>query len=264
MEERRISPAKLTIGIIMLVVSLILIIKYISGWVADNPYEEYEEDIEFYEYIIDECDNGIDDCNDFIDIYGYTSAISALKNKYLDLKSEALYEIRSAQDEIRSIRIKGLALIIPGIICVVGGIILLVKSKTTSEAYESEYAYAQADSTWRCPKCNEINTGMKCYMCGTDKYGNANMQMGYGAPTVNGWTCLSCGRINPNYVGTCGCGRANDGITQPQADSVNGTNRPVWFNPEVRKWKCSECGRINTDDKEECTCGAFIEDGMML
>ncbi len=55
-------------------------------------------------------------------------------------------------------------------------------------------------------------------------------------PTENEWKCPKCGRINQNYVGTCGCGE---------------------LKPESYTWRCPKCGKINKSisDVDVCSCG---------
>lgn len=53
--------------------------------------------------------------------------------------------------------------------------------------------------------------------------------------TENEWKCPKCGKINQNYVGTCGCG----------------TNKPE--NQNVKKWECPNCHSMNLyNDSGEC------------
>ena len=53
---------------------------------------------------------------------------------------------------------------------------------------------------WNCPKCGSSmhKNDRFCQKCGTSK---PVAKAGAGE-----WVCPSCGRINQNYVGTCGCG----------------------------------------------------------
>ena len=55
------------------------------------------------------------------------------------------------------------------------------------------------DSYWDCPNCGTTmnKKDIYCHKCGTSKFKQ---------PSENEWKCPKCGKINQNYVGTCGCG----------------------------------------------------------
>lgn len=56
-----------------------------------------------------------------------------------------------------------------------------------------------------CPNCGEINSSKNnyCYNCNTYLHNSAEKNN-----DTNSWTCPKCGKVNQNYVGTCGCGEA--------------------------------------------------------
>ncbi len=66
-------------------------------------------------------------------------------------------------------------------------------------------------------------------------------------PGPNEWKC-KCGRINPNYVGTCSCGLAR-----------NGGAAMVKPAPTFRTVYCPECGSQERADHKNCyKCGAKL------
>ncbi len=100
-------------------------------------------------------------------------------------------------------------------------------------------------------------------------------------PTEYEWKCPSCGKINQNYVGTCGCGAAKpndklfnwaevhpDLVKKPEIEEL----APVVEEPKEEKkakkeepaperqpleyeWKCPKCGKINQNYVGTCGCG---------
>ncbi len=67
------------------------------------------------------------------------------------------------------------------------------------------------------------------------------------------WTCPNCGKLNNNYVGTCGCGESkpfefdfdNNSNNESKSTSV----------PKSNAWKCPKCGRLNNNFVTVCSCG---------
>lgn len=55
-----------------------------------------------------------------------------------------------------------------------------------------------------CANCGTENSGTSnhCYKCGKAFQSQTNNNI-----TGSEWKCPSCGQINQNYVGTCGCGQ---------------------------------------------------------
>ena len=97
-------------------------------------------------------------------------------------------------------------------------------------------------------------------------------------PGEHEWKCPSCGKINQNYVGTCGCGAAkpNDKLFSwaevhpelivkeepveekapaPEEEKVEKPAEPE-IEPGENEWKCPECGKINQNYVGTCGCGA--------
>ena len=100
------------------------------------------------------------------------------------------------------------------------------------------------------------------------------------------WTCPNCGKVMPDYVGTCGCGEPkpfdNVHFTQnytavtsnniqtdvPKAESVNKSSKPFFSKNTVEKqplnidtaqnsdtWICPKCGKILPNYVGTCGCG---------
>ena len=98
-------------------------------------------------------------------------------------------------------------------------------------------------------------------------------------PEEHEWKCPSCGKINQNYVGTCGCGekKPNDKLfnwaeVHPElARKPEPEEAPVVVEepeevkpakpaeperePEAHEWKCPNCGKINQNYVGTCGCG---------
>lgn len=93
------------------------------------------------------------------------------------------------------------AFILAGIILTILGIILacIPSSKSSSTIYSK----GNSSLFIKCPNCGEENgyNNDYCYKCRT--YLN---QKPLSPDNVNSWKCSKCGKINQNYVGTCGCG----------------------------------------------------------
>ena len=99
-------------------------------------------------------------------------------------------------------------------------------------------------------------------------------------PTEYEWKCPSCGKINQNYVGTCGCGAAKpndklfnwaevhpDLVKKPEEEPAPVIEEPKEEakpkkpeiperEPEEYEWKCPQCGKINQNYVGTCGCGA--------
>ena len=63
------------------------------------------------------------------------------------------------------------------------------------------------------------------------------------------WRCSKCGRVNQNYVGTCGCGEIKPGANA----SSSVVHNSIKINDN--EWQCSKCGRINQNYVGTCGCG---------
>ena len=98
-------------------------------------------------------------------------------------------------------------------------------------------------------------------------------------PEEHEWKCPSCGKINQNYVGTCGCGapKPNDKLfnwreVHPELVPQQAEEEPVITvepeeekkpkkpeiperEPEEYEWKCPNCGKINQNYVGTCGCG---------
>ncbi len=105
-------------------------------------------------------------------------------------------------------------------------------------------------------------------------------------PSEFEWKCPRCGKINQNYVGTCGCGEAIPIGTRAyeweavhpelaekpepeaapaeepkpekkaKAEKVEPERQPSEF-----EWKCPKCGKINQNYVGTCGCGEAIPVG---
>ena len=100
-------------------------------------------------------------------------------------------------------------------------------------------------------------------------------------PEAHEWKCPSCGKINQNYVGTCGCGAAkpNDklfnwaevhpdlvkkpveeepviAVEEPEEEKKPKQPEIPEREPEEYEWKCPQCGKINQNYVGTCGCGA--------
>lgn len=64
------------------------------------------------------------------------------------------------------------------------------------------------------------------------------------------WKCPSCGKLNHNYVGTCGCGES-----KPFNFDFGDDNEGEEFVPKSNAWKCPECGKLNNNFVTRCACG---------
>ena len=91
------------------------------------------------------------------------------------------------------------------------------------------------------------------------------------------WTCPNCGKVMPNYVGTCGCGEikpfeyeppvpsdspANNApsfsASQPASDSFSGSSQNSSSAPQQlppNTWRCPSCGSILPNYLGTCDCG---------
>ena len=103
-------------------------------------------------------------------------------------------------------------------------------------------------------------------------------------PEEHEWKCPNCGKINQNYVGTCGCGEPKPHdkpyIWQDVHPELNKDAAPEEPAPEPEKkkkkaeeapkpekpaapvrvptaneWKCPQCGKINQNYVGTCGCG---------
>ena len=94
------------------------------------------------------------------------------------------------------------------------------------------------------------------------------------------WKCPKCGKINQNYVGTCGCGEGKpkdkpafnwvevhpelkkpDPVPEPEETVEEEVvekpkkDAPPEREPEEYEWKCPKCGKINQNYVGTCGCG---------
>ena len=97
-------------------------------------------------------------------------------------------------------------------------------------------------------------------------------------PEEHEWKCPSCGKINQNYVGTCGCGapKPNDKLfnwrevhpelipqepeepvvtVEPEEEKKPKKPEIPEREPEEYEWKCPNCGKINQNYVGTCGCG---------
>jgi len=100
-------------------------------------------------------------------------------------------------------------------------------------------------------------------------------------PEEHEWKCPSCGKINQNYVGTCGCGEPKpkdkpafnwaevhpELVKKPEPEEVvtiepEKKSKPEKepeplpeIEPEAHEWKCPNCGKINQNYVGTCGCG---------
>ena len=68
-----------------------------------------------------------------------------------------------------------------------------------------------------CETCGEKSQDMFCSVCGKKKIKESehiSKKAETKTPQNNEWKCPSCGKINQNYVGTCGCGEKKPLATQ--------------------------------------------------
>lgn len=105
-----------------------------------------------------------------------------------------------------------MAFLVSGVILVLLGIILLIASAGTS-ARATEYKNYDniiVDKGFIiCPKCGEKNgkENNYCYVCQCSLKSVKNHINRSQEAEDDEWKCPDCGKINKNYVGTCGCGR---------------------------------------------------------
>lgn len=92
--------------------------------------------------------------------------------------------------------------VIAGIIMVLLGIIFLCSSSNQKEKASQNYNNNNSEMFIKCPNCGEENGSNNeyCYKCKTLLRKSSVTQ------STNSWICPKCGKINQNYVGTCGCG----------------------------------------------------------
>ena len=78
----------------------------------------------------------------------------------------------------------------------------------------------------------------------------------------NKWRCPSCGRLNANYVGTCGCG-----TSKPLNDFISDDNteqNQVQEETPSNAWRCPECGALHANFITDCKCGYIKPDGFTV
>ena len=74
------------------------------------------------------------------------------------------------------------------------------------------------------------------------------------APGNDEWLCTICGRVNKNYVGTCGCGQKKDGSVTAAVTSAS--NRQESQVLSDGQWECFKCHKINPKIVTKCLqCG---------
>ena len=103
-------------------------------------------------------------------------------------------------------------------------------------------------------------------------------------PEQHEWKCPKCGKINQNYVGTCGCGELKPkdkpaynwsevhpelavkeepapeepeekAEEKPEKKAKPKKEEPPERVPEEHEWKCAKCGKINQNYVGTCGCG---------
>ena len=78
----------------------------------------------------------------------------------------------------------------------------------------------------------------------------------------NKWRCPSCGRLNANYVGTCGCG-----TSKPLNDFISDDNteqNQVQEETPSNAWRCPKCGALHANFITDCKCGYIKPDGFTV
>lgn len=74
------------------------------------------------------------------------------------------------------------------------------------------------------------------------------------APGEDEWLCPNCGRINKNYVGSCGCGQKKGNSAAVAVTST--PNRQVAQTFSDGQWVCTKCNAINPKIVTKCLqCG---------
>lgn len=91
-----------------------------------------------------------------------------------------------------------------GIAIIIVSIVKYNNSKTTSNYNRDFLSSHETNSTRICRNCGcSISpSASTCSNCGT----TTKVRMSITNPS-NEWKCSKCGRVNQNYVGTCGCGQ---------------------------------------------------------
>ena len=95
-----------------------------------------------------------------------------------------------------------------GLLMIVFGavdVIVAVAQKSENSNTAAPKSNQQESSMFiKCPNCGEENgtNNEYCYKCKTF------LNQKHTSPEFsNSWICPKCGKINQNYVGTCGCGK---------------------------------------------------------
>lgn len=91
---------------------------------------------------------------------------------------------------------------------------------------------AENDSKWCCKHCGQWNEKSLtiCLNCGEKKAVKSTPNKSVAA---NEWKCSKCGKINQNYVGTCGCGQTK----QANIENKKLSNNPIESLDELKKYK---------------------------
>ena len=87
---------------------------------------------------------------------------------------------------------------------------------------------------------------------------------------TNKWRCPSCGRVNANYVGTCGCGASkplDDFGFMSSADNKPESKpetKPEQEETPSNAWRCPKCGALHANFITDCRCGYVKPDGFTV
>lgn len=96
---------------------------------------------------------------------------------------------------------------------------------------------------------------------------------------TNKWRCPSCGRVNADYVGTCGCGMSKPlddfgFMASPKAEPSNTapsdaipSNKPEPKHQEQaspNSWICPKCGALHANFITDCKCGYVKPNGFTV
>lgn len=80
----------------------------------------------------------------------------------------------------------------------------------------------------------------------------------------NKWRCPSCGRLNANYVGTCGCGASKPLDDFGFVSDDKAEQNPVQEETPSNAWRCPECGALHANFITDCKCGYIKPDGFTV
>ena len=97
------------------------------------------------------------------------------------------------------------------------------KTQNMHNTQEQAYRDSSPISTnyWTCPKCGMLisNSMNVCGNCGSSKVKETVKNNQEYVLQPGEWMCSKCGRINPDYVGTCGCGEVKSSFNNSYNES---------------------------------------------